>query len=331
MVDVSFPAGSLLPASLILTTSSTPPQARRASAPCGGSLRRSVALTGTMAKIFTQSIDSGRLTIGIRTAGRVDRPGLVLLHGWPQCASAFDSVLEILGEEFFAVAPDLPGVGSSHGLPQSGEKTAIVPHVWRVIEATGARDAILVGHDVGGMVAFACFRAFGERLAGGAILNTVVPGIDPWDKVLADPRIWHFAFHAIPDLPEALVGGQERRYFDYFFDVLAGPPRRIGDAARETYTAAYKRAEALKAGFDWYRGMADDAKANARGGPLPMPLLCVRGDHDPNDIEAYLAGFHTAGVTDAVSKIIPGGHFSADEAPEALAEALREFGKTCRS
>jgi pimeloyl-ACP methyl ester carboxylesterase len=37
------------------------------------------------------------------------------------------------------------------------------------------------------------------------------------------------------------------------------------------------------------------------------------------------------GATDAVGKIIPGGHFSADEAPEALAEALREFGKTCRS
>ena len=167
-----------------------------------------------------------------------------MLHGWPQCGSAFDTVLERLGDDFFVAAPDLPGIGRSHGAPASGEKAAIAPHIERVIDALGAREVILVGQDVGGMVAFACFRQFGERLDGGVIVNTVIPGIDPWDQLLADPRIWHFAFHAIPDLPETVVSGRERPYFDYFFNMRRARPsastRRRGKDTR-TPTAGLRR------------------------------------------------------------------------------------------
>ena len=44
----------------------------------------------------------------------------------------------------------------------------------------------------------------------------VAPGVEPWTKVQANPYIWHFAFHSIPVLPETLVAGRERPYFDYF-------------------------------------------------------------------------------------------------------------------
>jgi len=169
-----------------------------------------------MAEISTRTIESSGLSIALRSAGRDDRPAFVLLHGWPQCARAFDSILQILGEESYLIAPDLPGIGDSRGAPASGEKTAIAPHIEHIIAATGARDVILVGHDVGGMVAFACFKSFGARLTGGAILNTVIPGIDPWERVLSDPRIWHFAFHAIPGLPETLVRGARAGVFRLF-------------------------------------------------------------------------------------------------------------------
>lgn len=53
-------------------------------------------------------------------------------------------------------------------------------------------------------------------------MNTVIPGVAPWSRLVAEPRIWHFAFHSIPQLPELLVSGRERAYFDYFYDLLAG-------------------------------------------------------------------------------------------------------------
>ena len=63
-------------------------------------------------------------------------------------------------------------------------------------------------------------------LARAVFMDTVVPGVPPWQQVLANPYIWHFAFHAIPDLPERLVQGNQRAYFDYFFDALS--PGRSG-------------------------------------------------------------------------------------------------------
>ena len=40
-------------------------------------------------------------------------------------------------------------------------------------------------------------------------MNTVVPGLGPWEDLLANPRVWHFALHQIPGLPETLVSGRE--------------------------------------------------------------------------------------------------------------------------
>jgi hypothetical protein len=74
---------------------------------------------------------------------------------------------------------------------------------------------------------------------------------------MSDPRIWHFAFHALPDLPETLVRGREK----------------ISDALRDEFAEAYARPEALKAGFDWYRTMAKDATHNKRRKKIVTPLL----------------------------------------------------------
>jgi hypothetical protein len=82
------------------------------------------------------------------------------------------------------------------------------------------------------MIAFACARDHGARIDGAVVMNTVIPGLDPWAKVLADPHIFHFALHNIPDLPELLVTGHERRYFDLFYDMMAANPQHLSDAAR---------------------------------------------------------------------------------------------------
>lgn len=54
-------------------------------------------------------------------------------------------------------------------------------------------------------------------VARAVIMDTVVPGVAPWDQVLANPYVWHFGLHSIPALPELLVQGKQRQYFDYFW------------------------------------------------------------------------------------------------------------------
>jgi pimeloyl-ACP methyl ester carboxylesterase len=264
--------------------------------------------------------------IALQAVGVASRPALLLLHGWPHSHALYEPVIGDLAERFFVLVPDLPGIGESRGAPKSAEKTVLADVLLAAAEQAGARDIIVAGIDVGGMIAFAAARDHGARIRGAVVTNTVVPGLDPWDKLLADPRIWHFAFHAIPDLPEAMVTGCQRTYFDYFSNALAGNASAVTDTYRERFAAAYARPEALKAGFDWYRALAADAKHNARPKAIETPLRVLRGDADGRSPDDYLPGLRQAGVRELTAAVMPGsGEFAPLEAPRAFVEALLNF------
>jgi len=275
--------------------------------------------------VKTTLIDVGGLSLAANMSGDSRKPALLLLHGWPHSRALFDDVLEPLSSDFFVLAPDLPGIGESHDLAPSAEKTVLANIVLSAAQRAGARDMIVAGLDVGGMIAFAAARDHGRRIRLAVIMNTVIPGIDPWAQILSDPRIWHFAFHAIPDLPELLVGGHQGAYFDFFHNALAGDPARIPQALRARFAQAYARPEALKTGFDWYRAMARDAEHNARPAHLTTPLLYVRGDADKRPIAPYVEGLRRAGALKIDSHVISGsGELLPIEASGAFIDMLRQ-------
>jgi hypothetical protein len=61
----------------------------------------------------------------------------------------------------------------------------------------------------------------------------------------------------------------------------------------------------------------------------PAPLLYLRGGHHPGEIEAYPNGFCKAVITNITGKVMPSGHFSADESPQAFCDALVDFRARC--
>jgi pimeloyl-ACP methyl ester carboxylesterase len=92
----------------------------------------------------------------------------------------------------------------------------------------------LVGHDIGGMVAYAHLRAY-QDLARAVIMDIVVPGVAPWEEFLRQPFLWHFALHAVAGLPERLVQDRQEEYFDYFYTVLPADLAKISGDARRAY------------------------------------------------------------------------------------------------
>lgn len=273
------------------------------------------------------------ISLAVRGTGDARKPCLVLLHGWPQTSLAWDDVLPELGKDHFALAFDLPGIGDSEGLPPSAEKRVLADIILSAAERLGGRDIVVVGYDVGGMVAFSCAHDHGARIRGAVVMNTVVPGLDPWHKVLSDPRIFHFALHNVPALPERLVSGRERIYFDFFYDIMAADPSHLGDAARAAYAAGYGRPEALKAGFDWYRAMAKDAEHNAPPTSIGTPMLYLRGDAGPAStaLEDYADGLRRAGVENLKTGTLHGcGEYAPEEAADELIAHLRSFRESLR-
>lgn len=251
----------------------------------------------------------------------------LFLHGWPEDWSEFEQVQSLAASEARAVAMDLPGIGGSRTSLASGAKSVIAAYVIGVIDALGLQNVTLVGHDAGGMVAYACLRRFPGRLASVAIISTVIPGLPPWEDVVRNPHMFHFALHAVPDLPERLVLGKQREYFDFFFRAIAAHPEAITPAARQGYVAAYSTPTALKTGFDWYRAFPQDVEENrAATNPVNVPVLYVRGAKEAAGLERYLQGFREHGVTHLSSAVVAdSGHFIPEEQPAALWESLRAF------
>jgi pimeloyl-ACP methyl ester carboxylesterase len=284
-----------------------------------------------MVKHKLTTLALGAIELGVRVAGDSEHPALILLHGWPHSGALYDGVVDRLAAENFVLAFDLPAIGASHGAPPSAQKMVLADIVLRAAETLGAQSIVIAGLDVGGMIAFAAARDHADRIVGAVVMNTVIPGVEPWSKVIADPRIWHFAFHAIPELPEAMVSGRERPYFDFFIDFLAGDKEKITEPMRAAFETAYARPEALKAGFDWYRSFELDAERNAKAKVIKTPMLYARGDADAGRIDDYVEGLRHIGVSELAHEVIPGGEFSPLEAPDAFVTMLQRFCARCAS
>ena len=194
-------------------------------------------------------------------------------------------------------------------------------YVNEVIGAADLADVTLAGHDVGGQIVYAYLRAFPETVKRAAILDVAVPGVDPWSKVVSNPRIWHFGFYAVPDLSELLVSGHVAAYFDFFFNVISANPAAIGAEARRIYAKAYGSAESLRAGFDLYRAFPQDERDNIADAAtlVSTPVLYVRGDAESGTLQDYIDGFRKAGLANIKGELIADcGHFSPEEQPMAL-------------
>ncbi len=264
----------------------------------------------------------------VDTGGAYDT-AVLFLHGWPQDWSAWEKVLHLAGPPVRALAVDLPGIGESTMPDAPSSKRAIANCIHELVATMGLVHLTLVGQDVGGQVVFAYLTQYPAELEGAVIMNVVVPGVRPWEDVIRNPYIWHFAFHSIPQLPEMLVMGKQRAYFDYFYDLLSANPAQITQKARDQYTQAYQSPTALKTGFEWYRAFTEDAKENSAAehqASIETPLLYLRGEREGGDLDQYLAGFRETGIHNVQGARIPGaGHFAADEQPESVWQQILAF------
>jgi pimeloyl-ACP methyl ester carboxylesterase len=262
-------------------------------------------------------------TIHVVESGPVSADPIIFLHGWPEDWSAWTRIMELAGDEYRCIALDLPGVGDSRLVSPRGDKFYLAGLIHELMTALDLKNVTLVGHDAGGMVAFAYLKRF-LNLRSAVIMDTVIPGIPPWESVLANPYIWHFAFHAIPALPEKLVQNNVRAYFDYFYDAISANPEAIPGPARNRYAASYTDPAALTQGFEFYRAFRTDASDNNRStAEIFTPTLYLRGGSEGGNLADYATGLRNAGLTNLNTGTIDGaGHFAPEEAPKQIWKAI---------
>jgi pimeloyl-ACP methyl ester carboxylesterase len=228
-------------------------------------------------------------SIHLAETGDQEKPVILFLHGFPQNWMAFRNVMILLKDGYHLMAIDLPGIGLSQAIDGSDKKT-IAAFIGDLVNVLDVDKIILAGHDVGGMITYATIKYFPSRIAAAIIMDTVLPGIEPWEEVKRNPYIWHFALFAIPTLPETLAIGRQNSLFDYFYDTLSYNKLAINEAARKEYVRAYEAVQSLSAAFGWYRGFPKDEEDNAGDTPIDLPLLYIRGEKESGDMQDYAKG-----------------------------------------
>jgi pimeloyl-ACP methyl ester carboxylesterase len=264
------------------------------------------------------------------SGGKEDGDVVVLLAGFPESWFEWRKVMPMLGQTYKVIATDLPGQGDSDRPIAGYDTKTLATTVHGLLEQLGTKQFFLAGHDVGAWVAYSYAALFGDEVRGLALLDAGIPGVTLPDALPSAPerawRTWHFAFHAIPDLPELLIAGREREYLDWFLRRKAANPEAFSESDIDEYLRVFKKPGGLRAGLAHYREAALSAQQNRefRGaGKLRPPVLALGGDHGYGvDMVAPLRAFAHDVQGGAITFC---GHFLPEEQPAAVARELIAF------
>jgi pimeloyl-ACP methyl ester carboxylesterase len=249
---------------------------------------------------------------------------VILLHGFPEDWYAYHRVMPLLAKQFTVVAVDVRGIGGSTATPDGYDAANMAEDVHQLAEHLHLEHVYVVGHDIGGMVAYAFIRQYPETSRGVMLLDAPVPGLGPWDAVKANPITWHINFQQTPNLPEQLIAGREAIYFRHFLD-----SDTFSDADVARYARAYAAPEHLRALLEIYRAFPANEKFNAaQRSAISLPLVLAPGENSP--FEKLMPGFAEAlrdhGCANVKIEVIQNSvHYVVDEQPDAVAELIERY------
>jgi pimeloyl-ACP methyl ester carboxylesterase len=246
---------------------------------------------------------------------------LMLIHGFPQNWYMWNRLLPELSKHFTIICPDLRGVGESDK-PQGGyDKKTMAIDLHELAKKLGYVKIDLAGHDVGMMVAYAYAAQFSNEVNKLALLDALIPGVEPvWSEVKA--QAWWFGFFSQPHSGEVVERAIDL-FLQDFFSMISFVPNSFTLQEKVEFTRAYSVKGATTASFLSFV-FDQDIKDNKefRKNKLTMPVLAMGSDH----FAPFLAE-HIRLVASNVkeSLITNSGHWIVQERTEQVQKGLLEF------
>jgi pimeloyl-ACP methyl ester carboxylesterase len=261
-------------------------------------------------------LDHDGLRFDVSDRGPVDGTPVVLLHGFPQRASSWDSVVPLLhGAGLRTLAPDQRGYSPGARPRRRRDYTSdrLVGDVEALVDAVGA-PVHLVGHDWGAAVAWLVAARRPDLVRSLVALSVPHPGAMVAAGWRQWRRSWYMAVFALPRVPERLLpspGG-------------VGALRAGGmtDAMLRRFRTEVVADGALPGALGWYRAIPF-SRPGLRHERVAVPTTLVWSDGDVaiDRATAELAGRWVDAPYDLV--VLPGvSHWIPDEAPQDVADAV---------
>ncbi|HUS17967.1 MAG TPA: alpha/beta hydrolase [Chloroflexia bacterium] len=259
-------------------------------------------------------------------------PTMLFLHGFPQFWYAWREQLDAFSADHQVVAPDLPGYNLS-GKPDDVAAYA-APQVAAIMRAlvdrvSPGQPVVLVGHDWGGIVAWAFAIAFPTYLSHLVIINAPHPAIIARELATnpAQQQAMGYAVRFRQPGAEALLGAGD--YAALAGALFAGAARAeaFSPADHDAYRAAWAQPGALTGMLNYYRA---SALGPPPGSPAPdltvrAPTLVLWGEQDRALLTGNLDGLEAFVPDLQVQRIPAGTHWVVHEEGPQITAAIRAF------
>jgi pimeloyl-ACP methyl ester carboxylesterase len=272
-------------------------------------------------------------------------PLVLLLHGFPQFWWAWHQQLTDLADAGYrAVAVDLRGYGASDKPPRGYDTPTLAGDMAALVTSLGESDAMVVGTDLGGTLAWAMAARHPQVVRSMVVLGAahplrmrheLRPGAGPAQRRASSYQLRTFQ---VPRRAENLLS-RDSHWVRELYDRWSGPrwrgtPRYVADVER--YAQAMRIHPVSYCAAEHYRWtvrslVRSDGRQYAASlrNPITAPVLHLHGDFDscvlPTTAQGsgrYVSGTYEWRVLDGV------GHFPHNEVPDFVSGELIRWAKT---
>lgn len=249
-------------------------------------------------------------------------PLVLMLHGFPDTAHGWDDLRRrVAAKGYRAVSPFMRGYHPSAVPGRDPDQETLARDPLALIDALGARDAIVIGHDWGASAAYGAAALGPDRVKRLFVIGIPHPAaLKPSLKKLWGVR--HFAAYKLPGAPS--------RFARNDFAALPAIYRRWSPAWNPDPTefdavrASFANPASLNAAFGYYRRLSPRPSPSLKA-RITVPTVAFAGLDDPIVETVDYRRAASMFENEYIVEEIPGGHFMHREHPAEFAERLLAY------
>ena len=259
-------------------------------------------------------------------------PLILFLHGFPEFWYAWKDLLPEFGKDRHAVALDMRGynLSSRPEAVEAYEIPALVEDVRALAKKLDARKFVLVGHDWGGVIAWALAAAHPEMLEKLVIINAPHPAVFARELANNPEQQKASAYFNLFTSPAAEAALSQNDYAGLQQFVLGS---WANDNDRQKYLEFWRRG--LTGGLNYYRSArlkspvggerADTSRLRAVHSAVAVPTLVIWGEKDGALLPGNLDGLGEYVRSLKIERVPEAGHWIVHEQPAKVIDAIRRF------
>jgi pimeloyl-ACP methyl ester carboxylesterase len=280
--------------------------------------------------VTTSFVQTNGISLEVDQCGSGDRLAL-LLHGFPESKFSWRYQMPLLAKLGYRVwAPNLRGYGRSSRPTRVRDYhiDQLLADVAGLIDASGARETVLIAHDWGAIIAWMFAIRKVRPLSRLVIMNVPHPScLQREMRTVAQLRkSWYMFFFQIPWLPEAMLKSRGAEAIGRAFTEMAIDKSRFPTNVVQEYRQNAVQPGALRAMINYYRaGMRAGSAMFPDPANVDVPTLMIWGEDDTALGKATTFGTDKY-VRDLTLRYLPGvSHWVQQEAPEKVNAMLEAW------